>query len=70
MIDFSATITCDRCGSSQTFDLVGINTIRTELIAAAERSAWECDGEDLCANCVSIGEWEAEDDTEREKWTG
>ncbi len=60
--DFTATITCDECGSSKEFDLTGFLTVETELIALAERSGWEVDAEDLCANCVSVREWEEDGD--------
>jgi hypothetical protein len=53
MLEYSATITCDECGDSREYYLPGINTVKTELIAKAERSGWEFrSGEDLCPKCV------------------
>lgn len=57
MIEYSATITCDECGDSQDYTLTGDSKASDELIMLAERSGWECDGEDLCANCVTAREW-------------
>ena len=58
MIEYQAEITCDRCGDSQSLSLDGIGTIKNEAISMAERFGWECDEEDLCPNCVAVGEWE------------
>jgi hypothetical protein len=59
--DFSATIICDECGDSQEFILTGDRKGFDELLDLAERSGWECDADDLCANCVSCREFEEDD---------
>lgn len=59
--EFSAIIECDECGSSTEYLLSGFSNAREELIMLAERSGWECDGEDLCANCVTSREWDEEE---------
>lgn len=56
--EFSSIITCDECGDSQDFTLTGEYRGRGELVDLAERSGWDCDGQDLCANCVSVAEWQ------------
>ena len=68
MHEFSAIITCDDCGDSQDFILTGESKGRDELIMRAERAGWTCDGEDLCANCAAIREWDSDDLDDFNEW--
>ena len=64
MQEFNASITCDKCSISRDFTLTGFSKASDELIMLAERTGWDCDGEDLCAKCQAA----CEDDSESEEY--
>ena len=52
-VEYSATVICDECGTSQEFDMSGIISARSELISLLESHGWDCYAEEICESCAS-----------------